>query len=88
MLPCSCTGCILGRAPRTDESFLDFHEILGLGKRGLNVVVSSYSKSTNLPRVDRLSTDSWDLGRHSSEDRSSIVQELKLVHTTRATRGY
>ena len=25
MLPCNCTGCILGRAPHTKETLLDFH---------------------------------------------------------------
>ena len=36
------------------------------GKRGLNGVVSGYSTSTNLPRVDGLSTDPRDLGCHIS----------------------
>ena len=33
---------------------------------GLNGVVSGYPTSTNLPRVDGLSTDPWDLGCHIS----------------------
>ena len=31
---------------------------------GLNGVVSGYPTSTNLPRVDELSTDPQDFGRH------------------------
>ena len=55
----------MGRAPHTKETLLDFCLILGPGKKGLNGVVSGYPTSTNLPRVEGLSTDSRDLGCHS-----------------------
>ena len=58
------TGCILGRAPRTKETLPDFHLILSLGKRGLNGVVSGYPTSTNIPRVDWLSTGPPGMGCH------------------------
>ena len=64
MLPCNCTCCILGRAPYKKETLLDFRKILGPEKKGLNGVMLGYPTSMNLPRVDELSTDPRDLGRH------------------------
>ena len=44
-----------------------FRQILGLEKKkGLNDVVSGYLTSMNHSRVERLSTDPRDLGRHTS----------------------
>ena len=62
MLPCNCTGCILGRAPRTKETLPDFTLNHGSWKMGLYGVVSGYSTSTSIPRVDGLSTGPWDWG--------------------------
>ena len=64
------TGCMLGRAPRTKET-VRFSLNLESWKRGLNGVVSGYSTSTNIPRIDGLSTDPWEIGRYS------LVSELR-----------
>ena len=45
----------------------------------LNGVVSGYPTSTNLPRVDRLSTNPQDLGRHSLVSEHRIFENLGLV---------
>ena len=46
--------CTLGRAPRTKETLPDFHEWCRVTPT-----------STNIPRVDGLSTDPREMGRHS-----------------------
>ena len=58
-------GCILGRAPRTKETLPEFSLNLESWKMRLNGVVSGYPTSTNIPRVDGLSTDPRGLGRHN-----------------------
>ena len=52
----NCLGHVfyLGRAPRTKETLLDFHECR-----------VGYPTSTSVLRVDELSTDTPVLGRHS-----------------------
>ena len=62
---------------------------------GLNEVVSGYSTFTNILRVDRLSTDPWEIWRHGLRDKVShliltyrfwkkakepLVKVLKLVN--------
>ena len=42
MLPCFCSNCILGRAPRTKETLSDFFLNHGSRKRGHNGVVVGY----------------------------------------------
>ena len=51
MLPCNCTGCVLGRASRTRET-AQFSLNLRSRKRGLNGVVSDYLTSMNLSQVE------------------------------------
>ena len=58
-----CTGCILGRAPRTKEIVLFSLNHRSL-KRGHGGVVSGYPISISLPRADGLSTDPRVFGRH------------------------
>ena len=70
-----CIGCILGRAPYTKETLSDFFLNHGSRKRGQVGVVSSYPTSTNLPRVDELSTDPRVSGRHS------LVLEPRCMNT-------
>ena len=49
----------------------------GPGKRGLNGIVSGYPTSTNLSRVDGLSTDPRDLGRHKNK-----VLDIDIYYVT------
>ena len=65
------TGCILGRAPRTNETLPELSLNLESCKRGLNGVASGYPTSMNIPRVDGLSTNPRGLGHHS------LVLELR-----------
>ena len=55
MLPCNYTGCIFGRTPHTKET-ARFSLNHGSRKKGHDGVVSGYSTSTGIPRVDGLST--------------------------------
>ena len=69
------TSCILGRAPFTKET-AQFSLNLESWKRGLNGVVPGYPTSTNIPRVDGLSTDPREMGRHK---RSSTKWNSKKI---------
>ena len=64
------TCCIFGRAPRTNETLPDFRE---------------WCRVTRHPRVDGLSTDTREMGRHSlvSEHRYTTtlgLRDLGLGH--------
>ena len=62
---------MLGRAPRTKETLLDFFLKIWIPINGHNSVVSGHSKSTGIPWVDGLSTGPPDLECHN------LVSELR-----------
>ena len=47
-------------------------------KRGLNGVVSGYPTTTNIQRVDGLSTDPREMGRHRDLEKLQIFSNGKL----------
>ena len=56
--------CTLGKALRTKESLPNFHEWCRV------------PTSMNIPRVDGLSTDPREIGRHKLTPQDSILYEL------------
>ena len=53
-------------------------------KMGLNKVVSGYSISTNIPRVDGLLTDPREMGRHTGPSTGTVeAQALVFIYRKR-----
>ena len=73
----NCLGHVLylGRASRTKETLLDFHECR-----------VGYSTSTSIPRVDGLSTDTPVLGCHGHGQSQEIQECVEVVYSGQDSR--